>query len=251
VPLFVFFIWLSARFHFIFLDVLSKQKVAIRESFKEHKEIGNSYFAWSLTVSLLMIASFAAVVGVVFVVPSMALKVLFGILFFFVFVAAILFLLIVDELATAAMYQDKRKIRDALTHFFNRDLSVRDIVLYFLIKIGLGIAAGILAMVMMVVVGLIFLLVGALIGLVLGALGVGLIKLLPVLKGLVVALGVFLGIVGLVILGVAYGIVTLPIAIFFHMFRLAFLARWVPEYNLLSLKEETDEPEFPASGMES
>lgn len=232
--LFFFFTWLSSRFNFIFLDVITGQNPALLESFRTHREIGNSYFRWSLGF-LLAFLGLLLMVGLLIwltVITSGVLKVLLGTLAFIFSLGFLIGFIITAFLAadfvTAVMYHDKIPILAAFRKFLSYKPSFGRLALYFLIKFAFGILAGILGFILVFAV---LLVVGLLAGLIF-LLGWGLVSLLPFLKVFLTVVGMILLIPAVLLAIVLAGVLILPIPVFFRVFSVAYLPRLAPEYRL-------------------
>lgn len=228
------FVWLSARFNFVFLDLMVNRDVSIRQSFRAHRALGNSYFLWSLgfvTVGILGLSiGIGASVLMAFIWWLWAFATLIFILMF------MMIGMIAADFILPVMFQDRSTALKAFGEFAKCRPKVGSIFKYFLVKFGLGIAALIvllaagLAVAIPVVLGVVmfvlpttFLWAHSLVWLRLSVL---------VLDILISAAFVLGGII-------AFGMLTLPIPIFFRAFELTYLARLIPQYNLM---------QFPFSG---
>ena len=231
IPIILFFSWLSARFNFILLDLLVNRDVKIRESFRAHKAIGNSYFLWSLAFGLIAIGTFV-VVALTMALAATGAKVLLWLLIP-LFVLLILALVIAGvaliDFVVPIMYRDGIKTMDACKKFLSFKPSWGRIAIYILLKMGLGIAAAIIAFVAVLVIGLAFLIAALVIGIPAGLIAAA----LPFLKPVFIGLGIVDLMAGILALIVLVGLVTLPIPIFFRAFALSYLFKLFPDYNLL------------------
>lgn len=243
IAFFVLFAWLSARFSFIFLDLMVHRDVRIRDSFRMHKPLGNSYFLWSLGFLGVGVAIFLIVILVTALATALAKA--FLILFIPLLILLILLVIgfvvigvLVYDFVLPVMYRDGIRTMDALRKLISLKPKAGEIGLFILLLIGFGILAFILALVLTVVVGLATVIVGFLVGL-LGSLIVGAI---PFLKPILVFIGFLVLVVGILGAIVLLGLITLPIPVFFRAFTLSYLARLVPEYNLLDLPFSDSSP---------
>ena len=232
VALALFFAWLVARFNFVFIDLLVRRDIRIRESFRAHKALGNSYFLWSLGFMLVTILTIGVgIAALVFAFSKVKLLlwllIPLNVLFF---VAFIVVGLLVRDFVLPIMYRESIKTTEAFKKLFSFKLGAGQIAFYFLVKLGLGILAGLAALVAALIIGI----AAFIIGLVLVLLGGLLIGALPVLKPILLALAIVGLIIGLLAIVILLGFATLPIPIFFGAFTLNYLARLIPPYNLLS-----------------
>ena len=222
------FMWLSARFQFIFLELVIRRDISIGESFRKFGAHGNSFFLWSWGfIGVFLAGSLLCFLPAILFRQAAWLFLSLPLFVIFLLAAAVLGVVVSDFVAPM-MYQDGLKTMGALNKFFVLKPKTSDLFVYFLLKIGLGVLAGVLTFVIMLVVGLAILLVGLLALL----LGVVLVKIFPFLKVSLLVLGV---ITGIVLFALSFGLATLFVPIFFRIFSLGFLARLIPEYNLLHI----------------
>lgn len=228
-PLFIFlallFMWLSARFNFVLLDVITKGEVSIRESFRRHRAIGNSYFRWLLMFGILALVTFAALVLLAAGLPILLIITVPLILVAVVGVAVIA--MVARDFVVPMMYQDGSAAMTTFKAFFNAKPIGKSFVIYILVRIALAIALSIVILLLSLVLGLL----AALIVLI-GAFVFGLISnVIPIIT----VLGVVFLVVGVLAFVVLVGLATLPAPIFLRTFAVAYLYRLIPEYNLLGL----------------
>lgn len=235
----LFFMWLTCRFNFILLDTLITKKTAIRDPFRQYKEIGDSYFKWSLGFLGISLGAIAVVILLTVILMGIAkgnaalsiLSLVFGGL------PALLMALAMIGIGTAVhdfvlpiMYQEKLPTMRALNQFrksnaFNFNLLVQ----YLLVVLGLWV----LAMIVQAIVSIVALLGGLIAGAVVAIPGIILLKAVPLLKIPLLILGVFLVIALIFAIAIAIGMVMLPVTIFFRVFALTYLTRLYPECDLL------------------
>lgn len=233
IALALFFGWLSARFNFVFIDLLVRRDIRIRESFRTYKTFGNSYFLWSLGFTLIAILVLGlSILGIIFsAAKAKALLLLFVPLALFALLAALVVVLLVSDFVLPMMYRESSlNTMEGLKKFFSFRAGIGRIAFYFLIKIGLGILAGIFALVIALVIGIAAFVIGLLIAL----LGSLLLGVLPILKPILIAVGIIGITVGVLAIIILLSFATLPISIFFGTFTLSYLARLIPTYNLLN-----------------
>lgn len=237
-PLMVLMNWLHARFHFILFDFLVHQQLAIRDSFKRHKELGNSLFKFNLIFSAVLFVSVGGIAALFFFgATGIILGVVLAIVWF---IAILIISLGINDFVVPLMYHQNLKIKEAARLFWSQTFSGGRIFLYYLIKIGLKIVTGILG-------GLIFLIVLIVIGIPTGiaiALLAWLTSSVAALKTLGIILMVIVGIVAIAALLVGQSLATLPIPVFFQCFRLGFVTNLLPQFVFLSEKEEGTETQI-------
>ena len=233
------FMWLTSRFNFILLDVILKKNVAIKEPFREHRELGNSFFEWRLVfigislgvfllIGLIMVALIAAFKG------NAVMAGVSGIVGVLLVIAALIAMVFVGSVAghfvTAIMYREKIPLMDALNRFLDAEtFTFGKVFQYILVICGLGI----LAMIVQSIVGILAGIAGLIAGGIVVVPGLFLIKALPLLKFPLIFLGIFLVVAIIFALIVAVAMVMLPVAIFFRVFALAYLTRLHPDCDLL------------------
>lgn len=226
IALFLFFMWISARFHFIFLELVTLRDLSVRAAFRKYKAQGNSLFLWSLgLMAVFLTGSFLCFLPVILFQAAGWL--FLGVPLFLIFLTAVAVTgVLVVDFVTPMMYRDGMRTMEALGKFMSFKPGAGSVLIYLLAKIGLKILAGLIALLVMLGVGLVFLL-GALL---LALIGAGLTAVLPFLKLPLIAAGVIAGVLTAVML---FGFATLPIPVFFRAFSVVYLTRLIPEYNLL------------------
>ena len=235
----IFFMWLSCRFNFILLDTIVTGNTAIRGPFREHREIGNSYFKWSLAFFGILLGA-VLILGVLGIVLFGVVKghigwiilagILAGLLLLAFFLGMMVIAATMENLVLPIMYREKIPAMSALNQFLEIEtFAFGKVFQYLLVIFGLGIVASIAQ-------GLVSILMG-LAGLVAGGIviipGIFLVQALPLLKFPLIILGAFVVIAILLAVIVGIGMVMLPVAIFFRAFALAYLTRLYPACDLL------------------
>ena len=235
----IFFMWLSCRFIFILLDTIVTGNTAIRGPFREHREIGNSYFKWSLAFFGILLGA-VLILGVLGIVLFGVVKghigwiilagILAGLLLLAFFLGMMVIAATMENLVLPIMYREKIPAMSALNQFLEIEtFAFGKVFQYLLVIFGLGIVASIAQ-------GLVSILMG-LAGLVAGGIviipGIFLVQALPLLKFPLIILGAFVVIAILLAVIVGIGMVMLPVAIFFRAFALAYLTRLYPACDLL------------------
>lgn len=233
----ILWIWVRANFSFVFIDSVVRNDASLRIPFHRNKPQGNSYFWWSLIYNIIVLLVFGAIISI----PAMQLirsgaftsgtpidvaKILSIILPYvpLLIVTGILFLLItlfVIDFVLPIMYKKKIGIMKAWTVFLGIfKHNIGDILLYFLVKIGLNILA-LIVTVLIMIVGLIVLMV---IGAIVALLGYLIYIATPaVAKGVVLVILILFGIPIYAFLGFLFNILFIPIPIFFRIFSIHFL----------------------------
>lgn len=227
----LFFMWLSARFHFIFLELVTLRDMSIGEAFRKYKMQGNSLFLWSLGFMAVFLAG-----SLLCFLPALLFRsaawLFFSVPLFLVFLMAVAVAgVLVFDFVTPMMYRDGIRTMEAFKKFLSLKPNIGSLFLYFLIKMGLGILGFLIALLVIFGAGLLVLL-GALL---LALIGAGLAAMVPFLKSFLLVLGAVFLVFSILALIVLFGLATLPIPIFFRVFSLGFLTRLIPEYNLLRI----------------
>jgi hypothetical protein len=232
IPIVLFFSWLSARFNFILIDFLVNRDVRVGESFRAHKMLGNSYFLWSLAFGLaamgILIVS-GLVIALAVAVAKVLLWLLVPIFILLLLALAVLGVTVID-FVLPVMYQDKIKTMAAVKKLLTLNPNWKEIGLYVLLKMALGIAAGIVSL----IVALVVVLGIGIAALVIGIPGALIAGALPFLKPVLIGVGVLLLVIGVLTIVFLMGLATLPIPVFFRSLALSYLFRLFPDYNLLS-----------------
>ncbi len=224
-PLVVFASWINARFQFILLDFLAHQNLAIRPSWTRHKILGDSLFKFNIFILLAAIVFAGCAFSLFLLGPvGIAVAILLLITGFLAFIVAIL---AINDFVVPLMYHQNLQIGPAARLFWEQDFDLGQIALYYLVKIGLGIVAGIAQGILFVLLliavgiptGIIFLLIA------------GAMKALPALKLIGIILMIAGGVTALAALLSAAGVATLPIHIFFQCLRINFVTRLLSDYR--------------------
>jgi hypothetical protein len=243
IALAVFFMWLSARFNFILLDVLTTGQDAIKEPFGRHREPGTSYFKWSLailgiSVGSVLLAALVVATAMAILKWNTVIGVLFMILAVLLALAVLLVLgvisVVVRDFILPIMYSEKIPVMAGIDRFMeSQALSFGKVVKYLLITLGLGI----LAVIVQGIVGILAAIGGLIAGAIVAIPGFFLVKALPLLKFPLIFLGGFTAMALILAVIVVVSMVMLPVAIFFRMFALAYLTRLYPECDLLGFNK--------------
>lgn len=225
-PLMFLFMWLASRFQFILFSFLTRGDLAIRRGFTAYREIGNSAFVTSLVLFFVVFGSLLLPVGLFFLGP---IGIFMGVLAVILWILAVVALgLVISDFIIPIMFSQNVKFKAAVRLFREQKFNVGQIILYYLVKLGLGIVAAIaLAFLGLIVVIALGIPVG--IGVVLA---LALIKSAAVLKIIGLILFSVFVLAGIVAMIVGVGLVSLPVHIFFQCFRLAFVTKLLPNIRL-------------------
>ncbi len=250
----ILFSWLASRFSFVFLEDVIKNEASIDGPFAANADVGNSYFRFNI----VFIAVFLAIFGFLMYLavaaliksglvntssPSpeqvikiilMLIPVILAALALFTITAVIS--LIMKDLAVPIMY--KERIRSLAAWGKSWELikkNAGDFTVYVLIKMGLGIGAGIVYL-LAFIAG--FLIVAIPVALVVFALWL-ITKTVPGIA--ILPYWIFFGVIlAPVCLFLLYCLMALnlPFAVFFRTYSLKFLEKLDPQYAFI----KTDKP---------
>lgn len=259
----VFFAWISARFQFVFIDVLVSGVVAVIEPFKRHRETARTLFFWNLAMSavgvVLLIGFFwmvaASLLQLIGRSPELALEKFFAehLLEVISIIAGYVVLLIIVcillgivgmwtmDFVVPIMFQKRCSVLAAWSHWLALvRQSFWEAAKYILWR-------WLMAIVISVVLGLAYLailLALVLVGVVVGLIGAGLASALPALKWPLAAAGILLLV--LVFLAIFFGamMAMTPPAVWIRYLSLRYLQSLNAGYHFFS-----DTPPLPgASG---
>ena len=195
--LMLFFMWLSSRFNFILLNTIVTGNTAVCGPFRGHRELGNSYFRWSLAFLGIMLGAFLIIGFVGYMLFGIAkghivLMILLGILMGLLALTLLLGMMGVGtsmrDLVLPIMCREKITALDAMNQFLDAPtFEFGKVFQYLLVIFGLGIAAAIVQGIVAILVVIAGLITGGLVVIP----GIFLIKALPLLKLPLIFLGVF------------------------------------------------------------
>lgn len=247
------FMWLGSRFSFVFLEDVVKNDASIKTPFGANGDVGNSYFRFNLVLTAVFLAIFGFLVYLFVVTlmksglvnvpnppPEQVLKFLLMliptlILGFIVFIITAIISLITVDLAVPIMY--KERIR-TLAAWGKAWALVRknagNFIVYILIKIGLGMGAGIVYILAFIIGFIIVLIPLALLVFVLWLIS----KMVPV-AAIIPYWIFFVMILTPVCIFLLYCLMALnlPFAVFFRSYSLKFLERLDPQYALIKTEK--------------
>ena len=237
--LMLFFLWLSTRFDFVLLDLVVRRDISIKEAFQKYKSQGNSYFKWLILFFMIGFGLTALLIsGAAFVRPLWGLFVFLVLVFV---VAMITVGTLIGDFVLPVMYQDNIRVGEALKKFLSLKPCASSIALYLLVKVGLGIASGLIIF----LAGFLLSLGVIVVGLLIMIFGSFLVSTMAVLKPILVITGVLLLTVTIFCIIILWGLMTLPIPIFFRVFALAYLGQLIQGYNLLGFSSFSPSAEIP------
>jgi len=241
----ILYMWLSARFKFIWYDSIIKNDASVAAPFREHKDKGNSLFTVYLALLLLTLTalglialwifgtgkalglfqpgghwSFSGIAATFFLPVIIAIT---GIVFLLIIYMAI------DHFVVTIMAMDDCPFNLAWDKFISiYKTNRKEFWFYLLVLIGLSILCGIIALAVALVCLIPLLIVGAIL--------FGIPYLLFKMGAIFIILAVILGIPFIALGFLLLMSIKLPFAVFFRSFSLYFLSSIDCEYNPLPLE---------------
>lgn len=238
IGLVVLFIWLSARFKFIWFESIVKNDASIKTPFKNYEKEGNSLFKFFLILiacfmGLLLLMAACGIL--IYSGPHFVIALSISIVIFII--AVILFILLgvcIEQFVVPIMALEKCSFVSAWKKFTPiLKSNATDIALYFLVLLGLYIASIILSFILFIGVTLAALLCALVI------FGAPYLILAVLLKAkiifYVISLIFFIPFITVFILAIVS--VKLPFAVFFRSFSLYYFASLNCGYSPLPLPE--------------
>ncbi|MDD5681045.1 MAG: hypothetical protein PHI59_07370 [Candidatus Omnitrophica bacterium] len=226
--------WVKANFAFVFIESVVKDDASFRVPFHRNKPQGNSYLMWNILFSVVVILTLCAItvpplvnilksgmlsgktafdIAKIFAIISPYIPVFIMSIFVLVLVS-----LIVVDFILPIMYRKKTCIVKAWSVFgglLQKNLS--DIVLYFLVKLGLAVLTILISVVLVILGVILFLLAGGIAWL----LGWLVYLITPqAVKATMIVVLIVAGVCILVSLVILFSLVFLPIPVFFRLFSM-------------------------------
>jgi len=239
VALLLLFTWLGSRFSFVFIDDIVRNDASIRKPFSGNADIGNSYFKFNIVFMLVFLTALAVFIGlgVAIYVKSAFIAFIPLILVFGAAMLAIgVFMTMLIDLVLPIMYKDRIKALAGIGKAWALVKANKgNFVVYLLIKIGLGIGAGITFMLAFIAAGIVLLIPVVLVVVALYFIS----KTLPaaaLLPYWVIA-GVILTPIVIFLL-FCLSSLNLPFAVFFRSMSMKFLEKLDPQYALIPSEKQ-------------
>ena len=250
--LFVLFVWLGARFAFVFLDNITKNDASVIIPFKAHREIGNSFFLFSLIFSVLALSSFGLIIFYLFknlislgvftaaakpvVWKIIVFCVCYGLLFlFWVLVVLTIAYLIVMDFIVPLMFKDKIKFMAAYSKFaglFNKHK--REFFTFWALRVGLSICCSLCSGIFIFLAILVLIIPVGIIVFILFFPFYFLYKAFPIAYFILLSL---IGVPILLFIGYCLCGIILPFGIFLRTLSLKFLARIDGKYDFFKYQQ--------------
>ncbi len=242
----IIFIWLGARFHFIFLEDVIKNDASIVLPFKSNKGIGNSFFQFNILFLLIFAIVFGLIIfGCILALIKIGafnqqvspdfLKILsvilpFTLLLILAILISVFIFIIVEDFALIIMLKDRIKITAAIKKAMAiLGANKANFLLYVLIKWGLAICSSIIYGVMYFVTffGLLFPAVTS------ASFLYFIYRTIPKnIQSVFLMVIVVMAISILIFLWYCFACMSLPFAVFFRTFSVKFLGRLDNRYDL-------------------
>jgi hypothetical protein len=217
------FSYISSIFTFVFIDGIMKKEIVIGKSFSECKKQGASLFKLRFVVGLISLAITAAIfypVVAAFFANTLAefnfwllIPMFLSIIVFSIPLGVFFFL--VEDFAVPIMYTKKCSVGDAWNEFKKIASGKKgEIFLYWLIKIGLGIVAGLGSFIVVLII--------MLPAIALALLGVLLYFGINALAGEIVALIIIALLAIILVSALSYliAVVLVPVSVFFRIYSI-------------------------------
>lgn len=241
--IFLFLMWLCARFNFVFINSIVNNDASIKKPFFEYWLEGNSYFKWGLGFLFITFVAFIVLVvilawGIIYFKKISAIAVIifaafWGLLFLGTLFAAIITAIVVRDLVLPVMYKQKTTLMDAWYELSPVISEERvNVFKYLLIKLGLIIIASIIGGIITFFVFFALLIPAGVTGGLLYALSLALPAALKIGYYILMAL---LGISCLFVFIFFINTVLLPISVFFRTLSLKFLSRLGAQYDVFRI----------------
>jgi len=237
--------WLHARFSFIFLRDVLLNDASVRIPFRDLKKPGNAFFRYSFLFSSVLLIAVSSlgfflardILRLTVFNPApveasikeiiLALLPYCGLFLLLIILSGVLWIILLD-IVLPVMFKDNTGFRPAFRQAMKMISGAKkDLFVYILAKIVLGMGAAMIYMFISLASVLILIVPAILAGLI-----IYLIASLSKIAAVVFALAVVLPL-GLCLM---YCLICLglPIAVFFRTFSLKFVGRLMPEYNLFN-----------------
>jgi len=234
VAILLLFMWLGSRFAFVFIEDIIKNDASIKKPFADNADVGNSYFKFNIVFTLVFMVILLAFIGTgVFIYTISAFLAFIPLVLVFIVVAAAVgvFSVMLIDLVLPIMFKDRIKTLAGIGRAWALVKANKgNFTVYILVKIGLGIGAGIAYMIAAIGAAIVVLIPVVLIGVALYFLSKGL-PATAVLPYWIIA-GVILTPI-CVFLFYCLMSLNLPFAVFFRSMSMKFLEKLDPQYALI------------------
>jgi hypothetical protein len=215
------FMYLQSIFTFVLFDTIQQKKPTIRKSYNKFHQLGMSYFFYRLYMLAIAIGILAAFGGSAYLTysASIAIPIVLVILGFLMLAALAVFDYLVANVVIVTMFDKKLHFLDAFKRSWPAIKNqVGEVLLYFVMRIVLGILSGIIALFVLFS----FLIVVVMVAGILFLLGFALYTLSAQLLWPLIIIGILLAIPLLLALFLAVTIFTMPIPLYFGVYKLLF-----------------------------
>ena len=157
----VLFGWLSSRGKFVFLHAIAENKAEIREPWSKYRHLGDNLFFFRLIfsilslVSLLIVAGLSILLAIPFIKSQNFTLSFFMLMFLFVILIVTLVFIILTvkvvlmDFVVPIMFKKNIPAMPAFRVFYDEMCRghVWDLTLFYIVKFGLGLAAGVVVMI--------------------------------------------------------------------------------------------------------
>jgi hypothetical protein len=243
------FSFINSVCQFMFIEVLATGEVELLRGFKRNLEKGFSLFLFNLGISILTIILLAATVGPLAYYGiknsetlsqiSMWGMVAVGILI--VLIIAIIMSIVgffIRDFAIVIAYQEGKGMIDACKRLWTiLKTNVKQFIVYILIKVVLGLFAGVI----MCVIGLIVLVISIVILIVIGLIAVvivivlaGVLNISKTALMILLIPAIIIAVVYMILVSYLIAVITLPVSVFFRYYSIIFLQHIDPKIKVLA-----------------
>jgi hypothetical protein len=235
------FSYIGSIMTFVFLDGIVKKEIKIRKSMSETKTQAISLFLFRLVVGLISLAGFILCTFPIisaFFNNTLAefnfwllIPIGLGLIIFYTVFGIFLFL--VNDFVVPFMYLKKYTFNQGWEYFLKLSSGKKgEIFMYWLIKLGLSIAGGIMMIFVLIPILLVFLL--------LVLLGVGIYLLTNAFAGSVTALiiTIIYGVIVFILFLIAVSVITVPIPSFFTVYSLEMIKKLEGKEEIVAEKSK-------------
>lgn len=221
---------IRALFNFVLLDSVEKQQCLIKKSLSENTDLGISYFWLSLIINGIFMIAILGLLAPILIIWFKNISnplVLINSPYFWLAIPLAILLAIVSgvingiiyNLVMPDMYLKRTKALQSWKRMYKLFFKqLKEVIIYWVFKFLLGIAAGILGIIVFLLLLVAFGIGGAIL------FGIGfLISLIsPILIAPIIIIGVIIGILYLFLFVYSVAVVLVPIPVFFTNYRLDF-----------------------------
>ncbi|MDD5271004.1 MAG: hypothetical protein PHE80_07470 [Candidatus Omnitrophica bacterium] len=239
VALVLLFVWLGSRFAFVFIEDIVKNDASVKKPFADNADVGNSYFKFNIVFMGIFLITLLSFIGTGIAIYTQAMYLAFiplVLVFIVVAAAAGVFSVMLIDIVLPIMFKDRIKTLAGIGRAWALVKANKgNFTVYILIKIGLGIGAGIAYTIVAIGAAIVLLIPIALVAAALYFLS----KVLPAAAVLPywIITGVILTPICLFIFYCLMAL-NLPFAVFFRSMSIKFLEKLDPQYALIPSEKQ-------------